>query len=236
MEKFVCKNIQFNLIYEPIENIRENSGLFETKFEQEFPSKLNILPDFGDGAPLDIPKITGNTEEYGLNVSKVNSSISRKVKSDVCPKVALEEFKIVIDKLYEIVNEVSQNKILFCGITLDLDYSLADGINATEFITNKYLNKSNIKNLYDVATKFTYVKDDKYYVNYFFSNFRKNKDVSDVISIQIDINDKFRFNSAGGNKSYSDCKISETLYNMALSVINKDLNDILENSGENVGN
>lgn len=225
MEQLQCLNFQFNIFFEPVRDIREKASTIENYLKDEIPNGFNILPNMGDNVPLEIPRMVGNdsTGKYGVVISCVHANIiqTKFENSDVMEN--FREFQKVLEKLYiSICNIMDKPSIKFCGITMILSRSNVDGVN---FIREKFINSNLNMNLFDIYTKFTYLEDEKYYVNIALSNLR-NKSLEDGgMGLQIDVNDRYRYNISKDTKNNIDEKAccSEDNVIEKLSIICEDV-------------
>lgn len=221
MENLVCTGIQFNIFFDQFPNIRDYAQQMEKEFKEFFPDGFNIFPN-PPAVPMEVAKFAGSSENgrYGLTVTGVSANFTQNITDDNSDLISLtENFRNIINKLYNnIITIHPDHRILFCGITMLLKGSVNG--NATELIRDKFLKFSEEENLYDIATRFTFTKDEQYYINIAVNNFRNQKLESDGIQIQIDINDRYRLNLAQEKGSYSEENIQNILVELMIQTIN----------------
>lgn len=227
MENLVCSGIQFNMFFDPFPNIRDHAQKIERDFHEFFPSGFTIFPNQAI-IPMEVPRFAGNSEkgEYSLTVTGVNANFTQNINENNDKLIDLmENFNIIINKLYDNIIDIHPvHKILFCGITVLLKYSVKG--NATSFIKDKFIKLNDSDDFYDIATRFTYTTHDKYYINISVNNIRNKQLESDGIQIQIDINDRYRLNRAQEKNSYSENNIQNILTNLMVETINNKIKNL----------
>ncbi|MBQ3112920.1 MAG: hypothetical protein IJC05_00950 [Phascolarctobacterium sp.] len=227
-----CTGIQFNMYYEPVTNIRDRAIELESKFKDMFPSGFTVFPDMGPMAPLDAPRIMGTSVDgsCGLALAITRANITRfRVADAYDAQRSLELFKENIWRLYDAITGItSNNKVLFCGITMYFEVLIENG--ATDLLKEKFIRLSTEKEVYDLETKFTFVENDTYYINLSISNLR-DQSLNDVgFVLQLDVNDRYRFNceNAKGNiPNFSEGGVLDGLCSVCFGVLESRLDRVI---------
>lgn len=230
MQDLFCTGIQFNVFFNNYAEIRNYANRFEQSLKEIFPNGFVVFPA-GPVPPI-VPKFASpndNSVEYALTVTGESANITRSNLSDETDiQKYLNEFKKYVDIFYnELLHVLPDKKILFCGVTLSLKYAPEADFDATQFIKQQFIKLNEIENLYDVSTRLTYVENNEFYVNIAISNIRNQKFRSDSIAIQMDINDRYRFNI--NKDSWSKENIQEDLFDLLLKEVDNKLTKLLVN-------
>lgn len=199
---------QMNIIYDPVENVRQYSEMIANKLKPYFSSGMQNLP-VQEFVPVDVPVVMGvNQEENSIiDISATRIHIVRNARQECA--IDVESFVDFCYDVYSITDIVDRkNQILYCGITL---LGVIPYENANTYLANKFQKIRSEKKLYDIYTKLTFVEEDRYYVNITLSNIREGKDKSNGIRVEIDINDRYRFNFNKQVEPYSSSDILEIL-------------------------
>lgn len=230
-----CTGMQFNVFFNPVANIRERAIELEGEFKNIIPAGFTILPEIGSMVPLEVPRILGSDSEgcYRLSLSPVVANIEQiKIDKDINLKESVLGFQSRCFDLYSTVNKIT-SEILFCGITIGLEFS--PDADAVELLENNFVKLETSQHLYDLGVKYTFVEDDKYYVNLSISNMRDQKLNPTTISLQLDINDRFRFNaynssdSKNENHKYSEGNVLQALVSICEDIIDNKIENLLKN-------
>lgn len=230
-----CTGMQFNVFFNPVTNIRERAIELEGEFKNIIPAGFTILPEIGSMVPLEVPRILGSDSEgrYRLSLSPVVANIEQiKIDKDISLKEAVLGFQSRCFDLYSIVTKLTP-EILFCGITIGLEFS--PDSDAVELLKNNFVKLNTTKDLYDFGVKYTFVEDGKYYVNLSISNLRDQVLNSTAISLQLDINDRYRFNTYNSsdlkneNDKHSESDVLQTLISICEDIIDNKIGDLLKN-------
>lgn len=233
MDSFKIEAIQFNMFYDFVPNMRENAAEIEKEMKLFFPLGCNVVQDLGPNAPVEMPCIFGGNQDlkYNMAISKINGTFSwQKNDKDEQPVDIFKEFETGVTKFYNtVLDKVPGKKTTFCGITVQVEYPCKSS--AVKRIEEVFLKVSLDQKIHDAAVKLTFLQDNEYYINVSISNKRDIKDLNKDIAIvvQIDINDRHRYNLANGMNSYSKNDVLKSLLNICNDVINKRLEKLLTN-------
>lgn len=192
-------DMQYNVVYEPIADIRDYSVEFEKSLEIDFPEKFNILPNL-QNAPYSMPRMMASNQN-GL-------SINISLESIALTKTMLEEndevnINVFVDKAILIDKVLKKIGAKECFSGLILRGFLDIGNNPVQYIQDKFFKANFSDNIFDIQTKATFEINEKYYLNITLGNMRKNEKVS-FLAIELDINDRYRYNFKREKYPYSE--------------------------------
>ena len=236
MENLKCVGLQFNMFFDPYSEIRTKSNAIEEILKETFSDGLVTLPNPGPAAPNEIPRVLGNSHDgmYQIAISNVNASFSKvKFTPEEKIEIILKDFKMKLDSVYDaIINVLPDKKLTICGITLFIN--VTDKANVNDFMLKRFINKEPLDQMskgleiYDIGTKYTFTQDSKYYINLSFNSVRSSVEGQPELTIQLDINDRYRFNINKGADNYSEKNIKDILYNISKKMIEKDIVDLVK--------
>lgn len=204
------EKITFNLFYPKLSDIRRKFLELEEELCDYFVSPFNLLP-IPDDAPPEIPRITAKSKHghSQLSISLINVQINIDFDEnfnrdfDECFKYMNKRIRKVID----IFSKYSDGMFIFSGITTKIMFDeLYD--DPIKLITDKFVKLQSNVEPYRITNKFTYLLEDKYFVNIDISNLRvyegiikKDKNIKPEIikkrhwiSVVLDVNDKYAYN------------------------------------------
>lgn len=230
----VLITIKYSQIKELQRQYYINSRILDDYF---CPAIATPIPDneFLEVPRLIIKSIHGHSE---LNVSPLALTFNV-FKIDYnwneCIKYITERLDI-IKKFLDKLNV--DNKIEYIGLIVNLSRECKD--DACKVLSSSLLGKSQ-KNLFDLNIRYTFVENDREYVNIQVQNvraFKKNigmdtsSDLLDsylnqnVIGVTIDINDRYAFNN---DKNYkSSISVTNELINKMTIIINNKVDTLIE--------
>lgn len=231
-----------NLIYPQLTDYRKKFVDFEGQLRDQFmPAAILPVPDEADPSipRINVQSLHGHSVlNIALNASSLVTNYDNEYVNDwfLCADYLKERCK----KVFQIINDLTNNNIFYTGLIINLEYDDING-DSLQLMKNSFLkNKgSNLGNLNDFGCKFTYVKDDTYFinitlnhvVNYQVKNCNNGKQVikdeeNNFIGVTLDINDRF---SANKIEEYrSDEKSFGKLLDISTEVINHRLNHFIE--------
>lgn len=129
-----------------------------------------------------------------------------------------ENYNASLDKCYNYVSERLQNvynclgeiglNAVYAGLITNVEYK---GVSSPKkHLLDKIFKVTFKEDVHDVSSKFTFVRDERYYINVTLSNLRTTSN-NEVLGINLDINDRYRYNykiKEYGNSDKEDmCKI-----------------------------
>lgn len=232
---------QFNVFYPKIPEIRKQMFILEEKLNKQFKTPFNLVP-VPDDAPVEIPRIVamsmhGHSQlHFSLNNAGLTTSYDQEYNSDwgKCRNYIEKKSENYIS----VIEELSNNRFLFSGLVVRVE--IPTKIEPLELLKEKFFKLGSSTNPFDIEFKITFVKDETYYINMTFSNFRFFEGASTVelsspaylnlrekgIGVILDINDRFGFNY---NKGYSSNRDKQkVLLELATTVLEDKLEEILE--------
>lgn len=230
-----CTGMVFNVFFEPVMDIRDIAIGLEGEFKNIIPAGLTFLPEVGGIVPLNAPRVLGSDVDgkYRISLAPIVANIEQiKIDNDITLKESVLGFQSRCFDLYSTVNKIT-SEILFCGITIGLEFS--PDADAVELLENNFVKLETSQHLYDLGVKYTFVEDDKYYVNLTISNMRDQQLNPTTISLQLDINDRYRFNvynssdSKNENDKYSEGNVLQALVSICEDIIDNKIENLLKN-------
>lgn len=232
-----------SVTYKKIEGIKKayynNEDILKIFF-----NAATVLP-VPDDAPDEIPRIVLKTlhEHAQLSITPIAATFEVASYNDgfesdwaKCSEYICER----MEKVFEFLNILTNNKYDYIGVVTNVIYDEVSQ-NGTKKLTSTLLNVGKIKNIYDINIKYTFVEQDKYYVNILLQNARLfrsgimldksgelniNNQTGESIGAIIDINDRYGFNCYK-NHIAKDSNLTELLHEMSI-VINNKLHSLIE--------
>lgn len=203
----IIKQTNINIIYPRIMDYRKKFVNAE-HILQDYFQEPTILP-IPDEVQGDIPRIVIQTRgehsslNIGLDVAALISNYDDEFEEEwiQCKDYIEEKGEI----FYNLIGEMTGNDFKFSGIIVNITYE--DRNDGMELIKENLLKLDKIETPFDAGCKFTYLYDNKYYVNISIENSRqfmveeiKSKmiirdEVGNHLDITIDINDKYAYNT-----------------------------------------
>lgn len=198
-------NVVFGEIDGIVKKFYNNSDFLGELFDE---AELIPVPE---DAPCEIPRFVLKSKggHSTLSLSKNMSELYTKYDGEYNSQWELCEENLLqkIDAIYKTLDDITEGKYLFSGITVTVidDRRDEDGTNKLE---NAILRINSQIDLYDIDCKLTYVQDGQY-INIRLSNMRIGdfsieedklipgmlKDItSNAITVNIDVNDRYEFN------------------------------------------
>lgn len=202
------ERITYNLFYPKIEDIRREFLSIEEQLKEHFVLPFNLLPLPND-APVEIPRITAKSKHNHseLQMSLVNTkllvSFDENYSTDI--EKCLNYLKERIYKVTDVLSKFSDGKFLFSGITTNIIFEKDNPIN---LLTEHFSKLNSNIEPYNVSNKYTYLKDNIYFINITIENLRKYqnvltnnlsykptiKELSHNLLLTLDLNDKYAYN------------------------------------------
>ena len=206
----------FNIIFPPLYNIREDIFKLEIELSEFFPKPFNLIP-LPNEAPVEIPRITA-TSHHGfssLNISLNSAQFSTNYSDDFSsnwPK-CLSYILSHVKKIYSILKPRFNDRPSYCGLTVNFNYEVDD---ALSLLQKNFITATSTLKPYDLQLKQTFVIDERYYINFQIQNQRLYKNQMaqignmaacenhNLIGISLDVNDRYQFNYSPGYHSGAD--------------------------------
>ena len=194
----IVSNIKFtlfvsNLNLSKIENRRMVEDILAQKGDNY---SFNILA-IPEPAPLEIPRMIGQTQNGHSQLQIANNSIILTINFDEKYNTDIEKcFKYSFNKINNIIEVVKilSTNVNFTGIVIQ--YIDTDKQNPMEFLQQHFVPVKCKQPLCTVSNTFAVISKNRYYINISHSNISiPNKPIS--LGIVIDINNRYYFNSNG---------------------------------------
>lgn len=228
-----CTGMQFNVFFDPVMDIRDVAIRLEGEFKNIISAGLTFLPEGGGIVPLDEPRVLGTDVDgkYHISLSPAVAHIEQiKVDTETDFLELIEDFKSKCFDFYSTVSKIT-NEIVFCGITMRVEFSPEDDV--LEYMKRNFVKINSSNQLYDLGVKYTFVEQDKYYVNLTISNLRDRTLKLTGIGLEIDINDRYRANVHNSGQltydRYSASDVLEALTSIAKDIVNNKVENLLKN-------
>lgn len=210
----------YNIVYPECKNIRREVFNLEDKLGGLFIKPFSLIP-IPDDAPAEIPRIHATSNcghsqlSMALNATQFTIQYDDEFRND--SNKCFDYIRERVYKIFDAISSSTNNEYLFSGLTVNvlIDDLIDDPIDI--MMKNFYKVQSNEKP-FDINNKSTYVLNQKYYVNIEVNNMRQyenisalninpfadTKQVSHVIGVTLDINDRYAFNYKKGYLSKSE--------------------------------
>lgn len=214
MIKFV--SMQCNMFYIALD-IMANEEKIKHAFEKYYGDGTIVSLGVPVSVPVEVPRI----------ICTSRNGHSRVLVSGNCMQLAVgfdENYCDDAEKCYDYLRERAE-VIRAClremGIAVTMVGVITRAMCETEFraeqeLMKKYFRLETDKPVFDVLGKFTFVEDEKYYVNITLNNLRRpemiSKDIDSMhrpytiskdIAITLDVNDRYRLNYKGAEEPFS---------------------------------
>lgn len=240
--RMLTQGTSITVTYKQVEGIKiayyNNKELLKDYFNE-----ATVLP-IPDDAPLEIPRIIIKTknEHAQLNISPIATTFE--IRYDSGFERNWQECSAYItdrmSKVFKFLNILTDNKYEYIGLVSNVIYDEIEQEGAKKIAKN-LLNATQISNLYDINIKYTFVENQKLFINIMLQNarlFKKGVSVNEAgaLSVQdqvaesigaiIDINDRYGFNT---DPSYiSDSSMLNTLIESMGIIIKNKLATLIE--------
>lgn len=213
----IIQQTAISLRYKKIDNLKRMYFANEEILKDQF-NEATVLP-IPDDAPFDVPRIvvSSKNEHSQFNITPVNATLQTNYNDgyekdwQACKNYIIQK----MDSVFSFLNVMTKNEYEFIGIVTTI---LIDGLNdkPTKILTNNLLNWSSQKDIYDLNIRYTFVEEERYFVNIALQNARlfnnamqsdiagslgiKNQ-VAEAVGAIIDINDRYGFNNDSNYKT-----------------------------------
>ncbi len=215
----VIQNSAVNVTYQRVENIKSeyllNADILRDRFNE-----ATILP-IPDDAPLEIPRILATTkqEHSQLNIAPKSLSFLTQYTDDYVSEWNLCEKYINtrVGDIFSLTSSFTGGVYNYIGVVTNLIWDDVD-TDAHDFLYKNLFKCDRRDNLDDLEVKYTYIEEEKYYVNItlrsarVFDNlnldeagiYEDDKLIKHTISITVDVNDRYSYNRTKGYTSSRD--------------------------------
>lgn len=237
----IVQNSAVNIMFTRCENIKKQYILNEEVLKEKF-NEANILPIPND-APTEIPRILVKTkgEHSQLSIAPEATNFQTVYTDEYTDdwKLCEEYIKSRIDDVFRLIDTFAAEKYKYIGIVTNLiwDDIKEDG---NKKLFNNLFGKMPVDNLDDLVVKYTYIEDERYYVNITLQSVRVYDDSNDneagnyaddrlkghTVGVTLDVNDRYLFNK---QKGYTSNKHSfEKLLDLTTKIIDNKLKNLVE--------
>jgi len=235
------QNSAVNIMFHRVGNIKKQYILNEDILKERF-NEANILP-IPDDAPAEIPRVlvTSKGEHSQINIAPEAVNFQTKYTDEYVSSWELCEQYINsrLEDIFEITDKFTLDKYNYIGVVANLIWDEVESEGNKALFQNLF-GKAAAENLDDLEVKYTYVEDEKYYVNIILQSIKlyeksRNQESgiytnanlqSHTIGITLDINDRFSFNQNRGYVSSKE-KFKE-LMGLTTSIIKNKLKNLVE--------
>ena len=238
----LIKGTSISVTYKKIEGIKKAYYNNEEILKNYF-NEATVLP-VPDDAPVEIPRIIIKTlhEHAQLNISPVAATFEIHYNAgfeknwELCAQYIAER----MEKVFEFLNILTNNQYEYIGVVSNLIYDEITN-NGAKKLSETLLNSKEIKNIYDVSIRYTFVEKSSIFVNIMLQNARMFKEglvldqagalslcnqTAETIGAIVDINDRYDFNNNPDHRS-SSSKLELLLSSMS-NIINDKLHTLIE--------
>lgn len=238
----LIQGTSISVTYKKIEGIKRAYYNNEEILKDYF-NEATVLP-IPDDAPTEIPRIIVKTlhEHAQLNISPVATTFEIHYNDGfernwgACADYIQKRMK----KVFEFLNILTNNDYEYIGVVCNVIFDKIQNDGARVLSLN-LLNTKNIKDIYDVNIRYTFVESDSIFVNIMLENARMFKpdidteqpgalvaenQTAESIGAIIDVNDRYGFNS---NLEYkSDSSKLQVILDSMTNIINNKLENLIE--------
>ncbi len=206
--KFI--DMQANVYFDGLDFNKHKQIIF--KYVNEYYG-TGVITEVGTpvSAPLEIPRLICVSKNGHSQLIVTGKMVQLATSFD-------ENYNASLDKCYNYVSERLQNvynclgeiglNAVYAGLITNVEYK---GVSSPKkHLLDKIFKVTFKEDVHDVSSKFTFVRDERYYINVTLSNLRTTSN-NEVLVINLDINDRYRYNykiKEYGNSDKEDmCKI-----------------------------
>lgn len=241
--------MSFVLFFPKIEKIRQKSTELEESLKKYFLSPFTLLP-IPEDVPPEIPRIIAESPNghSRFTMSLINLQLDINFDDMYNEEIGLcfDYLEDRVELINDVIKECCNNIFLFAGVSARVILN-NDIPNTMEFLSEKFVGIKSRIEPYNINNKVAYVLEDAYYLNFNIANMRVYEDnhpatrikpkltqVSNQVSVEIDINDKYGYNH---NQEYQ-CTEDSINYIIKLSkeFIQNELCNVLLKGEELYGN
>lgn len=236
------KETSFTVRYNKIENINKKYYLNDEILGDAYcPATVLPVPD---DAQLEIPRIVLKTKKQHstLTISPIMLSFSTVYTDDYLTRWPLCKayLEAKLFSIFDFLGAIGAEKYKFLGLNVSIVADKPDEKDSVEFLMDN-LCKSPIENVFDFNIRYTFVENEKYFVNIAIQDARTfekdvNPDVPGMLSeknlkskdvgVILDINDRYIFNE---DENYvSSSAVSKDILELTTKVIDERLNNLVE--------
>ncbi|MGL5066736.1 MAG: hypothetical protein ACRC6T_02760 [Sarcina sp.] len=226
---------KINMFFEAVKDEKIKFTSIRNKLSEKYDLVYLMNNNQEMEAPPEVPRLMGNSKnrytELSISLNRITIDITFDDNYNKDIDKCIRDIKAKVKEIFEVTEELINNKYFFSGITFTaiLDEINEDPVSLIE--ENLATLKAN-KKVYDIGTKFTYVKEDKYFININISNARGTAEVSTNIFkkanhliVNLDVNDRYAFNES--EFYVSDYHTLESCINISENICKQELNKVI---------
>lgn len=222
----LVSNIKFTLF---ISNLKlskiENRRIVEDTLIQKGDNYFFNVFALPESAPLDIPRMIGQTQNGHSQLQIANNSIILTINFDEKYNTDIEKcFKYSFNKINNIIEVIKKlsTDVNFIGIVIQY---IDNKQNPMEFLQQHFLPIKCQQPLCTISNTFAVISNNKYYINISHSNINiPNKPTS--LGIVVDINNKYYFNNNGSIGIDNTIKDIEHIKKMHMDIAKNKLKNL----------
>lgn len=240
----IIQNTNIAINFPRVEGIKKKYLANEEFFKEKF-NEASILP-IPDDAPIEMPRILikskGEHSQISIspNIINLQTVYTDKYSADweLCEKYINER----MNDIFNFVDKITEGKYYYIGVVTDLFIDDCNK-NGNKILYKNLFKKSAPENLEDLIVRYTYSDSNKYYTNIALQSARVYENINNdesgqftddklekhTISVEIDVNDRYSYNSKKGYMS--DRNSYYDIMNLTTKIIKEKLNTLVE-SGE----
>ncbi len=235
------RNSSVNIMFERCENIKKQYILNNEPLKKNF-NEANILP-IPDEAPSEIPRIiiTTKGEHSQLGIAPEAANFHTKYSGNY-----LEDWKLCesyinsrLTDVFKFLDTITMQNYKYMGIVANMIWDDIQKDGNKKLFQNLF-GREPASNLDDLMVKYTYVEQEKYYVNITLQsvrifgntddsssgNFTDDNLTAHTVSILLDVNDRYSYNQQKGY--YSAKQNFHGLIDLTTEIINNKLKKSIE--------
>ena len=241
MIDMIIQNSAINIKFPRVDNIKKSYILNEEILKQNF-NEANILP-IPDDAPSEIPRIMIKTkgEHSQLSIAPGGLNFETVYTHEYVKNWSLceEYLNTRVNDIYTLTDKITGGKHNYIGIVTNLIWDDIED-NGNKILFENLFGKKASKNLDDIVVRYTYVENNRYYVNISLQSVRLYGDSSaeeagsfaeenlkaHTVSITLDVNDRYSFNM---EKEYVSTKETfKDIMGLTTDIISNKLKELVE--------
>lgn len=238
----LIQGTSISVTYKKIDGIKRAYYNNESILKEYF-NEATVLP-IPDDAPVEIPRIIIKTlhEHAQLNISPVATTFEVHYDAgfendwNSCARYIEER----MSKVFEFLNILTSNAYEYIGVVTNVIYDEIERDGA-RIIADRLLNSQNIRGIYDVNIRYTFVENENMFVNIMLQNARMFREgatvdeagalnisnqIAESIGAVIDINDRYGFNNDPEYRS--DSSELQALLRSMSNIINNKLRTLIQ--------
>ena len=240
VKNMVIQNSAINFKFPRVENVKRKYILNQDILKEKF-NEANILP-IPDDAPSEIPRIliSSKGEHSQVSIAPEAITIQTTYSDEYLTnwEKCSEYMKTRANDIYSLTDKLTDNYD-YIGVVTNLIWNDIQE-KGNQVLFSNIFGKCAAENLDDLVVKYTYVENEKYYVNITIQSVRIFKQAdpnaagmftddnlqTHTVSIMLDVNDRYAFNRT---KGYNSTKENfEEIMALTTNIINNKLKCLVE--------